>query len=347
MMSYEINTIEEFYHRINAQGDQCNFKELMKSTSPSVFECKIHIRGDGYDSSFPLQLMQGIDDLQTAVFRSYAFAACNKLDLRGVHKDDLWMTVKVEKGSTVFTLTCAFLAISGLAAMFKDMTTNQRWATIILIAMAFAGYLGSDWHSSERSADVEEQRLLTQAQETAEKEQTERERIKANSAAVSEAIQSLTRIATENPRATSIVEATSKNLAYGTESVVRNAKGASFIEARGQTFSQTEIETIQKHPEAQPTVSHPLQGIFRIVQINSENHELWKIQLKNVKTNEKISATLHPNTLFFNIDQANELFEYQKLETSLSVKLHMTERASGNTYLVERIVLPSSEGSQP
>lgn len=36
-MSYEINTIEEFCHRINAQGDQCNFKELMKSTSPSVF----------------------------------------------------------------------------------------------------------------------------------------------------------------------------------------------------------------------------------------------------------------------------------------------------------------------
>ena len=28
MMSYEINTIEEFCHRINAQGDQCNFKEL-------------------------------------------------------------------------------------------------------------------------------------------------------------------------------------------------------------------------------------------------------------------------------------------------------------------------------
>ena len=337
MMPYEINTMEEFCHRINAQGDQCNFKELMKITSPSVFACKIHIRGEGYNSSFPLQLMQGIDDLQTAVFRSYAFAAHNKFDLRGVSKDDLWMTVKVEKGSTVFTLTCAFLAISGLAAMFKDMTTNQRWATIILIAMAFAGYLGSDWHSSERSADVEEQRLLTQAQETAEKEQTERERIKANSAALSEAIQALTRIATESPRATSIVETTSKNLAYGTESVVRNAKGASFIEARGQTFSQTEIEAIQKHPEFQPPTIRSQRGTFRIIQINSESHDLWKIQLKSVTTGEKISATLQPNTLFFEIERANELFEYQKLESPLDVTLAVTERVSGNSYSIEQI----------
>lgn len=74
MTPYEINTIEEFCHRVNGLGELCNLKELMKVTSPSVFDCRIHIKGDGYNSSFPLQLMQGIDDLQTAVFRSYAFA---------------------------------------------------------------------------------------------------------------------------------------------------------------------------------------------------------------------------------------------------------------------------------
>lgn len=55
MAPYEINTIEEFCHRINGLGELCNLKELMKVTSPSVFDCRIHIKGDGYNSSFPLQ----------------------------------------------------------------------------------------------------------------------------------------------------------------------------------------------------------------------------------------------------------------------------------------------------
>lgn len=341
MTQYEINTIEEFCHRVNALGELCNLKELMKVTSPSLFDCRIHIKGDGYDSSFPLQLMQGIDDLQTAVFRSYAFAAHNKFDLRGITKDDLWMTVKVEKGSTVFILACAFLAISGLATMFKDMTTNQRWATIILIAMAFAGYLGCSELSSERSADVEKLRLQTQAKEASEKEQTERRRIESNSAAINKAIESLYKIASENKRSVDIIKTTSKNLSYGTESIVRNAKGASFIEARRRQFSQEEIDAIQKHPESQPPTFHTLTGTYRIVQINSENHELWKIQLKDTSTSEKISATLSPNTLFFNIKQANELFEYQKFESSLDVTVMVTERLSGNSYSIEQIAKAS------
>lgn len=337
MTPYEINTIEEFCHRINESGGQCNFKELLKATAPSVFDCKIHIHGAGYCSSFPLQLMQGINDFQTSVFRSYAFAAHNKFDLRGISKDDLWMTVKVEKGSTIFVLSCAFLIVSGLAAMFKDMTPNQRWATIILCALAFAGYLADNWASSERSADVEKQRLQIEDHRMSEREQTERLRIETNSSAVSKAIDSLTAIALENKRATDIIKTTSKNLAYGTDSIVRNAKGASFIEARGKQFTQAEIEAIQKHPESQAPTFTTLTGVYRIVQINSENRELWKIQLKDVVSGDKISATLRPNTLFFNIEQANELFEYQKLESSLDVTMVVAERPSGSSYSIEQI----------
>ncbi len=344
MPQYEINTIDEFCRRINNSGTQCDFEGLMKITSPSVFDCEIHISGDGYCSSFPIQLLQGIDDFQTSVFRSYAFAVHGKFDLRGIPKDNLWMTVKVEKGSTVLVLSCTLLAIGYLAHMFKEMTPGQRWATIILIALNFSGYLGNDWATTDKTTAIEKQRLQVEAQrlqveasKATEKEQTERLRIEANSEVIKKAIESLAAVASENRRAVDIITTTSKNLAYGTESIVRNAEGATFIEARRRQYSQEEIEAIQKHPESQPATFRAITSTYRIVQINSEHRELWKVQLKDISTGEKISASLDPNNLFFNIEQANELFEYQKLESSLDVTIMVTERPSGNSYSIEQI----------
>lgn len=335
---YRIKTLEDLFREV-AKTDAADLESIGKSTDPKVFACRVHIVGDGYDANVPGQLLQGLSDFQTAIFRTYAYASNDKEDLRGLTKDDLWVSVTVGKGSTELIIGIAFASAIAVSKMFHDMTPAQRWATLFLIGSCFCSVAYNDY----RATCLELEKAKLHATEVAQREETERARLRANETRIDaeqdtirKALAALERVALENSRGRLILDVAQRNANEGSDALVRSASGAREITIRDRTMNEEQIKAIQS-PEALPARQFEKEGKFRIVQTNNENHEMWKIQIKS-DTGEKITAAvIIPNLFPDNGERAKELFDYQKNETLLDIKLSGTEKPYGTFYSVSQL----------
>lgn len=333
---YRFKTIEALFEEV-AATDAADLESIIKNTDPKVFACRVHIVGDAYDANVPGNLIQGLSDFQTALFRTYAFAANGKETLRGLTKDDLWVNVTVGKGSTEILIYVA--SALAVAKMFQNMTPNQKWATLILIGACFC----SVEYNNYRATNLELEKAKLQASTVIQHEETERariqiedKRIEGEQETVRQAFRSLERVALENSRGWEILDAAQKNSDEASDSLVRSAAGAKQITIRNRVLNEDEIKSIQS-PEALPARQSEKEGKFRIVQTNNENHEIWRIQIKG-DNDEKISATVILSDLFpDNPDRAKELFDYQKNETLLDIKLSCMKKSYGTFYYVTQL----------
>lgn len=343
--SIKICTLKDFFREI-AQTDGKNLEDLVERIDPKIFDCRVHIVGDGYDGTIPGQLLQGLSDFQSELFRTFAFAETGKEDLRGLCKDDLYISIQANKGS--LELILALLSISAVAKMFSEMTPSQKWATIFLIFICFSTHEYNDYLKSKSASDTEIKRIEATTQTSLHREQTEQKRIELNKERINseketaqKAIAALERIALENARGSDILNCMQHNSDKASDSIVRNAAKAKNITIRQKLLKEDEIKAIQS-PESQPVKRYPLQGQFIIVQINTENPEIWKLQLKN-KKGEKIPASALVFNLFFDLEKSKELLDYQKDETLLDIELGVTEKSYGTFYEITRISIAKDQ----
>lgn len=226
--------------------------------------------------------------------------------------------------------------------MFDSMTPAQKWATILLIGLGFSTYEITDYFESQQAYKLEMQKLETQAAIAEQQEQAEHDRTAVAQQALTNekdiayrAIAALERIALENAKEPKLLHLIERNSDQATSEIVRNAIGATQMTIRQKDLNKEEIKAIQS-PESQPVKQSTRSGKFRIVQINTENHELWKLQIKNDQ-GEKISASAEVFNLFRDPERSKELLDFQKNETLLDIEMTVVERSSGTFYTINRL----------
>lgn len=326
MTQYNITTLEQLCDRIaklSEGDDEARCSQLLKSIDPNALACNIRIVGDEYGPRIPGHLLQALADLQTSTMRTYAFLMRGKEDLRGLQKADLWSVIEVSNGSLKMKLSPLGVNLRVSAEMFKDLKPYQRMILFLLPPLLLAAY---GVHSTEADLEVEKHRIDVQAATEAQRAkaevtiQVERERTLQN------AFDVVRSYAAANPTFKEALTIAEKNAQTGINGIVQNAFGAVQIDVGEKTFDAEEIREIQT-PEALPSKRHSREGDFLVVQINSENPSSWKVQLKDVKTEEKLSAAFDPETLFLSLARAKEIFDYQRDEITLHVKLSVLEKA--------------------
>ena len=296
---------------------------------PKALTCQIRIEGADYGPRIPGYLLQALADLQTSTMRTYAFLAKGKEDLRRLQKDDLWPTIEVEEGSLKLVISPTKLFFKIPKEMFKDLSPALKVTLALSPLLMLTGY---GVYSVYSDAQVEDRRISEQAETARFQAQLDIEREKT----IRKAFDAIKDAANANPQFKDVLDVAEKNARTGIEGVVQNATGATRIDVGMKTFSSEEIQKLQT-PESLPVKRHPKVGDFRIVQINTENPGTWKVQLKDEKTHEKIPAHFDPETLFLSLDRAKEIFDYQRDEKTIHVKLSVVEKGTNVSYEIDEL----------
>lgn len=216
--------------------------------------------------------------------------------------------------------------------MIKDMSETQKTILGLGVFAVFAGYIGADIYKTYSAESIE-----------VEKQETERQKIEADTA---------NRLAEQDTIRTAMIllskQASEKDLdtlvaagahgRVGVDALIRDARGAVRVTYGKTVVEQDEIKRIQS-PESVPVKRYPREGIFKIVQVNTENPELWKVLLKDTVSSEKILSSVTPSTLFLSAERAKELLDYQRDETPLKVTMSCAEKGDSKTYTIDQMEL--------
>ena len=351
MPEYSITTIEQLCERIASLNDD-NCSNLLQEIDPKIFTCRIHIEGEGYDGHIPGFLLSALSELQTSAMRTYSFLQSGKEDLRGLHKDDLWTSIEVKNGSLDIYILFALLGIGLGKAMFENLTPKQRIAVLIGVGFLICGYFGLNTYQTRSNEKIETKRIEStekielekiKAQKEIELEKLNKESQNENERekTIREAFETIQKIVSQNKKGEDALSVANKNAKSGIECVIRGARGATRIDVWDTVYGPDKIRKIQT-PESQPVNRYSKEGLFQIVQINTENNESWKVSLRNIDTKEKITATVNPENLFLSLDRAKELLDYQKDEKILRVNLAVCEKLPSINYSIDQIEVVES-----
>lgn len=323
----QISTIDQLLEAI-ATPD-VDYEAVFDRVSKELFAFNIEIEGDPYDGNLPGNLLQGLSEFQTALFRSYALFATGKSDLRGIDKDSLWLSFTVTRGCTAISAVPPE-AYGFLERIFKNMSPIERITAFFLIFLAFATpYVSNHFLSVENEK--------TKRLQTSEVQQTLREQSKDATDIANKAIDGLTKAALKNAETSKVItQELARYSDEGCESVIRCAKNANKIAMRNRVYTADEIAKIQS-PETQPVTNKTISGHYKIIQTNTENPDLCRVILKD-KEGNKISASFIVAELFGDdVQRIKTFLNYQRDEVWLDVTLAVTVRPSSTSYAIIQV----------
>ena len=343
MSEYSITTIEQLCERIvNIGGGDLSI--VIPEIDPKVFERRIHIEGEGYCACIPGFLLQGLSDFQTSSMRTYNFLINGKEDLRGLQKDNLWTTIQIQDGSLELIFRGIGLAIGLGKTILDTLPPSIRAGTIIFTGLCFAGYGCYSTYSDrlievykiQNQKEVELAEIQAKAEVDREKAKLELERDRQRDQLIKQALDVIKEQAGRYEKACDACRVAEKNAQEGIESVVRSAKGATRISTGNKTFNAEMIQKIQ-YPEVTSPKPEVKLGKYKIIQINTESADSWKVLFWNVVTKEKISAIIEPQNLFMGIEKAKKLFDFQMDEKILEIEFSVVRKSYATNYSVERL----------
>ena len=343
MSKYSITTIEQLCERIINIGDG-DLSTVIPEIDPKVFERRIHIEGEGYCACIPGFLLQGLSDFQTSSMRTYNFLINGKEDLRGLQKDNLWTTIRIQDGSLELIFRGIGLGI-GLGKTILDvLPPSVRAGTIIFVSLCFAGYGCYSAYSNkivetskiEAQKEIELAKIQMEVEVARDKAKFELERDRQRDQLIKQALDVIKEQAVRHDKAYDVCKVAEKNAQEGIESVVRSARGATKISTGNTIFNAEMIKKIQSPevPSPKPDIKF---GKYKIIQINTESADSWKVLFLDVVTKEKISANIEPQNLFMSLVDAKELFDFQKDEKILEIKFCVVRKSYSTNYSVEQL----------
>lgn len=311
---YKINDINKLLDSI-ASCDKSIY-DILSDTNPSLFRYDIKIEGDPYQGNIPGELIQGLSNYQTALFRAYSLLITGKSDLRGLEKENLWLSFNVRSGCTEISAIIPQI-LKVLEKFSSNLTKNQISAIILFTFLAFTIQQFCDCSKSKHE------------------EETKQSEVEANKEIQLKIYETLKdAILKSNPHLNpEIFPEIIKCADEACASVIMHAKGANKITIRNKTYSKDEIQIIQS-PEAQVVQKSFPKGTFQIVQTNTENPDLCRIILKD-SSGAKIKASFLVAELFEDdVAMVKKFLDYQRDKIWLNVELAAYTRGSSTTYTV-------------
>jgi hypothetical protein len=287
----EITTFE-----ITSEEDAYRVLEIFRSGSfPKGSDIKfvgwpkLEIRyvGEGFNSTITPSMMKGFIDFQSAIYRSYALARYNSLNINKLSVEErksLELQIRVDEGSSLFGIDFQEALEKIMLNVGGKMDSEQILVLGIVIATGYFGntayklYLDSRKSIRSEELKTEEQRESLRLIESISTEETKRAGIMAD-------------IVKKYPQAQNV-----ESYAYDAKnSLVKTFKSAESVSFQGVVVSGGAAEELVKNSRRKSREIR-LDGGYRILLVDTTQKDGFKVKVKNTRTHEEFSAVVHDET---------------------------------------------------
>ncbi|EMO6897618.1 hypothetical protein QDZ16_000095 [Pluralibacter gergoviae] len=294
----------------------------------------VRLKGEQFESTITPTIMKAFIELQAGIHRAYATAAYgtpNAAKLTKSERQMLEIVVKVEPGSSIFTIDFQEMFEKVCGDLIGKMDGTQTLIAIICFALL---YFGNSAYKNRlqtrkeiRSEEIksEEQKALLDNMRFAQEQETERARIMAN-------------VAATNPRVHTI-----EALAQNTQAeLLKRSATADSIEIQDIQLTGRQAEELAKNAR-KPVIDIRLDGLYRILSVDSTDPDGFKVKVRSRASGDEFIAVVQDETLDRAYKQALQRGEWQKKPVELII--NAKQRTSDDSIYAAKIIkanLPES-----
>lgn len=268
------------------------------------------IKGDGYDAALTPTIMAGLIEFQKAIYRSYAiskYGTENTQKLTKEEKSELEIRVTVQKGSSILGIDFQSIAEKFAGNLITKMTGTELVVAVIGVAVLFFGhsayrhYLDTRLQTRKEELQSEEHRSSLEAIKFSSEQETQRTKL-------------IVELAQDNKELQLIRE---QAFIAQTE-LVKSFKDTGSANIGGAELSGELAGDLVKNAR-RPSVDLRLDGIYRVLVVDSSDPTQFRIKVRNVNTQVEFSASVQDDTIAHKYKTAIQEAEWSRSNIKLLI----------------------------
>lgn len=257
----------------------------------------IRLTGDKFHSSITPTVMRGLIDVQNGIYKSYCtmrYGTESTRQLTDEERKKLEILVIVTEGSALIEAFLGPVAEELAKGVFDNMPIEAKITLILLILFGFGTYRAiSTYMANKKEIRLKEIEESNKTEVEKEQLKTELERLKLVTDSHDKNLETLAKIAQKYPEAQKVTQ----TIQDSQESLIRAVVAAEpdAIEIQGVDIPVQAAEVLVATTRHQ-WLETRLDGVFRILQIDSSNAANLKIKILGINGVEH-TATLQDETM--------------------------------------------------
>lgn len=287
----------------------------------------VRLKGEQFQSTITPTIMKAFIELQSGINRAYAtavYGSPNAAKLTKAEREMLEMVVRVEPGSSIFTVDYQVILEKICGELIGKMDGTQVLIALLGFALLYFGKSALCFRLQTRkdirSEEIksEEQKILLETMRFAQEQETERAKIMAE-------------IAATYPRVHTI-----DALAQNTQAeLLKRAATADSIELQGIQLTGHQAEVLAKNAR-KPVIDIRLDGMYRILSVDSTDPEGFKVKVRSRANGDEFIAVVQDETLDNTYKQALQHGEWQKKPVELII--NAKQRTADDSIYAAKII---------
>ena len=289
-----INSVDELYEFID-QNNAGNFTSIKFGDALTTLSIKY--KGDNYNSSLTASAMEGIVDLQRALYKAGAqalYGVDSAAHLTQNDKEMLLLTFAINAGCTDISAKIDKL-LEKIGEGFMTMESKHRLIAICIVtALLVAGYSASSIVGENTKVHLEQEK--TKQMELMLKSHASLGKVR-------------------------------ENIDIGFRQVIQGASDADEISIAKITFDKVAIASLSERAKRKPTSAEIIESSFKINSINTASADFLKFALKNQSNGIEFQATLESGS--FEADEKTRLWMAASNNQQINLTISASRSSTG------------------
>lgn len=338
-MKVEINSEEQAWEVLSELLDgNLHIESLDDLVLGDWVKATVLIPGQRYDSALNTYMMQGWQDAQRAVYRSYALVAKGSADgrvLSDEEKDNLELVIKVKSGSSDQEADLVGILKEAATGAVDKMEPHQIAIVLIVLILTWGGQaVFRNWLNNRKEEKLAEL-----------SESTNKEAFKT----ISKAFEAIQSVASDQKKVAALDEAQGQvPVVEGLREQAEIAR-ASIVKHASQ--SDAEINGVSIPAEAGQKISRETRssakeerkdGVYRIQKVDTQVADGFRVYVENTADGEEFSASVQEIVSSLSHREVIKEAEWSKVPVELQINAKVNKGR-----VVEAVILRADKHETP
>ncbi|MGQ0285824.1 hypothetical protein ACT2CV_01285 [Pasteurellaceae bacterium 22721_9_1] len=275
----ELFSLLEKYVKTGEISDKINLEDL-----PPL---KIRLVGEKFDQSLTPNVMKGFVEMQNYINRTYRLVKYGDVETKSLSKEEreaLQLQVKVEKGSSIIDIS-----FDGLWAQIGQLASKMNGTELALITLGSFAIWGTTT-GVKRFLNNRKEVRLAEIKKDSDKEHLKT--FEAMSAQETQRAEIMAQIIQSHP----VLENVDRQAYDAKTSLFKSFASVDEVEVGDTTVDQELSSELTKTARRRSTEIR-LDGTYRLEQVNTTDPTLFKVKIRNTKTNQVFEAIVQEQLL--------------------------------------------------
>ena len=323
MSIFVIKNEEDIYQVLQNYLNNQNYFHNVDVQVQSLPKLELRLAGDEFHSSITPTVMKAFIESQNGLNRAYAVARYGEANaslLTREEREDLEFVVKVEEGSSLFSIDASDTFIQLLERGITQMNSTQITLALLAISAmyfgtsAFKNYLAHRREQRAIEAKEAQDLALIEQLEFTSKQETERAKIMAQLAAREPVVKQIKALADESK----------------TEVVKKLGQAETIYIGQDVEFSGEQAEELVKNAR-RSSIETRLDGVYRIMAVDSSHPDEFKVTVQAIGNGLRFTAVVQEDSVEQKYQRILQQNEWGK--TPLFLQINAVQRITDNSII--------------